>query len=81
MGEVIGGIIVFAFLTWLVMKIIEGLLKLFEFAIVNFISTIFVVGGVILGFGFLTGEANAAMAIAIPASTMVAKMRLSTGGF
>lgn len=81
MGEVIGAIIAFIILTCLASEALKWLGKFLEFAIVNVISTILVVGGVILGFGFLAGEANAAMAIAIPASTMVAKMRLSTGGF
>lgn len=81
MGELIVFGIVFVFLAWLVMALIEGLLKFMEHAAVNFISTILVVGGIILGLGLLAGEASAAVALAIPASTAVAKMRLATGGF
>ncbi|MCT4555739.1 MAG: hypothetical protein N4A53_13715 [Pelagimonas sp.] len=79
--EIIGAVVVFVILVWLAGVVLQFLVSVFKFAVANFISTVLVVGGAIMGFGLLAGEASAAMAIAVPASMTVAKMRLSTGGF
>ena len=79
-GEIFGAIFVFfvicAVLEWLLKK----LAAIAEYAVANFVSTILVVGGVVMGIALLAGnEASAAVAIAVPAATTVAKMRLTTG--
>lgn len=83
MGELILGAIAFVLLAFVAIKILEFLVKLAGQIAANFISTILLVGGVIFGFAlFATGEASAAVAIAVPASVAVAKMRIATtGGF
>ncbi|MDJ0759648.1 MAG: hypothetical protein QNJ19_09615 [Woeseiaceae bacterium] len=81
MGDLVLGVIVFGLLTWAAWELLKALLKVLEFAVVNIVSTVLLVGGVILGLGLMAGEASAAVSLAVPASLAVAKMRLSTGGF
>ncbi len=79
-GEIFGAIfvffVIFAVLEWL----LKQLAAIAEYAVANFVSTVLVVGGVVMGIALLAGsEASAAVAIAVPAATTVAKMRLTAG--
>ena len=82
MADLIVAAIVFFILFAIAYSILKFIAENIGKIIANILSTAFVVGGVVFGFSLLFGqEANAAMAIAVPASLTVAKMQLSTGGF
>jgi len=74
--DVFLGIVVFGVLFIALGKLLEGLAAVAKGAFVNFVSTLIVVFGAVLGFALLAGtEASAAVAIAVPAAATVAKMR------
>ncbi len=78
MGEFFVGIFLFVVLLKVTKAILEELIKIIGKVAVSTLSTALVVGGILLALGLLAGEASAAVAIAVPASMAVAKMRLST---